>query len=263
MNVLVTGGGTVAPIDDVRQIRNLSTGRLSAAISESALARGAEVWHLHAPGALLPYARDAVFDLDVDREVETLRLLELVKLYRMHRRLLHREALAEGTVAEYQARLHALLGVHPIDVVFLAMAVSDYEPEPHAGKIDSGAETLTIVCRRTPKVIRTVRDRAPDAYLVGFKLTSGASRAEMLAEAERACEVNRVDVTVANDQSAIRQGRHALVLVRPGEPPVDLEPGDDLADRLVEHVLRWARESIMRREPIPLDPDDPNPEWAD
>jgi hypothetical protein len=39
---------------------------------------------------------------------------------------------------------------------------------------------------------------------------------------------------------------------------VDLEPGDDLADRLVEQVHRWAREAIMRREPIPLDPDDPN-----
>ena len=50
MNVLVTGGGTSAPIDDVRSITNVSTGRFAAAISESCLARGACVWHLHAPG---------------------------------------------------------------------------------------------------------------------------------------------------------------------------------------------------------------------
>ena len=49
MNVLVTGGGTSAPIDDVRSITNVSTGNSPPAISESCLARGACVWHLHAP----------------------------------------------------------------------------------------------------------------------------------------------------------------------------------------------------------------------
>ena len=57
MNVVVTGGGTVAPIDDVRQIANVSTGRFSASITEACLARGATVWHVHAPGAQLPLLR--------------------------------------------------------------------------------------------------------------------------------------------------------------------------------------------------------------
>ena len=64
MNVLVTGGGTSAPIDDVRTITNVSTGRFAAAISESCLARGACVWHLHAPSAQLPLLRLARFDLE-------------------------------------------------------------------------------------------------------------------------------------------------------------------------------------------------------
>ena len=66
MNVLVTGGGTSAPIDDVRSITNVSTGRFAAAISESCLARGACVWHLHAPSAQLPLLRRARFDLERD-----------------------------------------------------------------------------------------------------------------------------------------------------------------------------------------------------
>ena len=67
MNVLVTGGGTSAPIDDVRSITNVSTGRFAAAISESCLARGACVWHLHAPSAQVPLLRQAWFDLRMRR----------------------------------------------------------------------------------------------------------------------------------------------------------------------------------------------------
>ena len=54
------------------------------------------------------------------------------------------------------------------------MAVSDFEPEPYAGKLSSDAESLVVHCRRTPKVIRSVRDWAPSVYLVGFKLLSRA-----------------------------------------------------------------------------------------
>ena len=63
MNVVVTGGGTVAPIDDVRQITNVSSGRFAAAISEACLERGAAVWHIHTPQAQLPFIRSARFDL--------------------------------------------------------------------------------------------------------------------------------------------------------------------------------------------------------
>ena len=35
MNVVVTGGGTIAPIDDVRLMTNVSSGRFAAAITEA------------------------------------------------------------------------------------------------------------------------------------------------------------------------------------------------------------------------------------
>ena len=35
MNVVVTGGGTIAPIDDVRLMTNISSGRFAAAITEA------------------------------------------------------------------------------------------------------------------------------------------------------------------------------------------------------------------------------------
>ena len=184
MNVLVTGGGTSAPIDDVRTITNVSTGRFAAAISESCLARGACVWHLHAPSAQLPLLRQARFDLERDDPAgEFDRLRDLRREWQAVRDRLHFVPLKSGTVADYAQSLHHLLLTQLIDVVFLAMAVSDYEPAPIAGKLSSDESELLVRCGRTPKVIRSVRDLAPSVYLVGFKLLSRATTPELIRQA--------------------------------------------------------------------------------
>jgi phosphopantothenate---cysteine ligase (CTP) len=125
------------------------------------------------------------------------------------------------------------------------MAVADFEPEPRPGKISSDAESLDLHCRRTPKVIRLVRDWSPSVYLVGFKLLSHASPEELIRRAAAACHDNRADLTVANDLETLRQGRHTIHLVRPGLEPETLDPGDDLARRLVDRVLSWAGSSAV------------------
>jgi phosphopantothenate-cysteine ligase len=241
MNVVVTGGGTVAPIDDVRYLANVSSGRFSAMISEACLNRGASVWHIHTPLAQRPLLRQARFDLEAaDPDAEFERLAALRRKWRAVAGRLHLVPLAHGTVAEYASTLQRVLHDHPIDVALLAMAVSDYEPVPIAGKLDSQAESLTIHAPRTAKVIRSVRDWSPHVFLVGFKLLSRATVADLHREAETACRTNRADLTVANDLQTLRSGRHSVHLVRPGQPPETLQPGEDLADRLVDRVFALA-----------------------
>jgi phosphopantothenate-cysteine ligase len=241
MNVVVTGGGTVMPVDDVRLLTNVSSGRLAAAITESFLAAGASVWHLHAPGSQLPVTRQARFDLDApDPSAELDRLTGLRRRWLDVRHRLHLVPLGEGTVADYAAALRATVQARPTDVAVLAMAVSDFEPERHPGKLSSDAESLVLRCRRTPKVIRSVRDWAPSVFLVGFKLLSDVPRAELIRRAEEANRINRSDLTVANDLRTLKEGRHTLHLVRPGAEAETLEPGDDLADRLVARIMLWA-----------------------
>ncbi|AMV38025.1 phosphopantothenoylcysteine decarboxylase [Planctomyces sp. SH-PL62] len=240
MKVVVTGGGTSAPIDDVRVITNVSTGRTAAAITEACLDRGDEVWHLHAPLAELPLLRSARCDLDADPDAERERLDRLRDRWRDRRDRLHLRPLAAGTVDEYAAALRAVLTTEAIDVAFLPMAVSDYEPVPRLGKISSQFDDLAIPLRRTSKVIRSVRDWAPSVFLVGFKLLSGEPLPELIRRAQDACLINRADVTVANDLEQVRAGRHTLHLVRPGRPVETLEPGPDLAARLVDRIREWA-----------------------
>ena len=241
MNVVVTGGGTIAPIDDVRLLTNVSSGRFSAVITEACLDRGARVWHVHSPSALRPLWRLAAFDLETaDPVAELARLARLREKWLSQCGRLHLVPLAIGNVADYAATLKQILQTEPIDVVFLPMAVADFEPEPRSGKIRSDIESLDLHCRRTPKVIAQVRDWSPLVYLVGFKLLSGAARDELIARSlDSLCE-NRADLVVANDLATLRQGKHTIHLVRSGSEPETLEPGPDLADRLVERVMKLA-----------------------
>ena len=244
MNVVVTGGGTIAPIDDVRLMTNVSSGRFAAAITEACLDRGATVWHVHTSSAQLPLIRLNRFALETaDPDTEHDRLEQLRQKWLSVRDRLHLVPLEIGTVDDYAETLKRLLQTHTIDVTFLPMAVADFEPEPRFGKLSSDAESLVLHCRRTPKVIRSVRDWAPSIYLVGFKLLSRADPDELIRIAELACRNNRADLTVANDLQSLRAGRHTVHLVRIGSRPETLVPGDDLAGRLVDRVLAWTVEA--------------------
>lgn len=242
MNVVVTSGGTVAPIDGVRQITNASTGRFGAMIAEEALRRGADVWYLAPPDAQGPFHRLARFDLDAaDPDAEVRRLANLLIDWSEARDRFHPVPLAKPTVANYSAALEATLQARRVDVAFLAMAASDFAPEPVAGKLSSDSEVLTLRCRRLPKVIRSVRAWSPEVYLVGFKLLVDVPEAELIRQAEAACLENRANLTVANDLTTVRAGRHAIHLVRPGEPTESYaEPEDPIAERLVERAFAWA-----------------------
>jgi phosphopantothenate---cysteine ligase (CTP) len=244
MNVIVTGGGTIAPIDDVRLMTNVSSGRFAAAISEACLDRGATVWHIHTVSAQLPLKRFAEFDLDnADPAAELLRLARLREKWLSQRDRLRLVPLEIGNVEDYKATLKRVLQSEAIDVAFMPMAVADFEPEPQPGKLSSEAESLVLHCRRTPKVIRLVRDWSPSVYLVGFKLLSRVSREQLILRAAAACRDNRADLTVANDLQTLRQGRHTIHLVRSGHAPETLDPGSDLAERLVARVVNWAAKS--------------------
>jgi phosphopantothenoylcysteine synthetase/decarboxylase len=241
MNVVVTGGGTIAPVDDVRFLANVSSGRFSAAITEACLRRGAAVWHIHAPGAERPLLRSARFDLDApDSAGEHRRLEALREEWSGVRDRLHLTPLARGTVSEYASALRAVLTECPIDVAFLAMAVSDFEPRPVEGKIDSEGTSFIVRAVPTVKVIRSVRDWAPGVFLVGFKLLSRVSDSELIRAAEVACLTNRADLTVANDLQTLREGRHTVHLVRPGHPAETLGPGVEMAGELVDRVFALA-----------------------
>ena len=176
MKVLVTSGATREPIDSVRFISNLSSGRTGAAICEALAARGFEVTQLHgidsarAPRAAHRYAFLDHASLD----------------------LLLRTSLRDG---DYDAVIHSA-------------AVGDFTvAEAADAKLPSGSE-VQLQLRPTTKIIDQIRGYAGERplTLVGFKLTHDADPAARKGAAQQLLARADADYVVHNDVATLADG---------------------------------------------------------
>lgn len=183
MNVLVTSGATREPIDSVRFISNLSSGRTGAAICEALTARGARVTQLHGIGS----TRAA----GIERHEP---FVDHASLQESMRRLL-----ADG---RYDAVIHAA-------------AVGDFTVADRVAgeKLPSGAE-LVLRLRPTAKIIDSLRDFAGgrEITLIGFKLTHTADAAARARAAQALIARSGADYVVQNDVSTLDEAEHVFII---------------------------------------------------
>lgn len=236
LQVLVTSGGTVCPIDDVRVVTNLGSGLFGSQIAEAFLREGCRVHYLHSRGALRPFFRSAALDLDADLAAELDRARALRAEYERHRDRLH--LYAAPTFDDYLREVERFAREQPLDIAVMTMAASDYAPESHTGKIPSESERYTLEMVRTPKVIDRLRALRPDLFLVAFKLSSGLKDEDMRESARAWMRRGRFDLTVANDLSARRPPDREVWLLDP-EPETEDQrfTGPDVAPPLARAIL--------------------------
>jgi phosphopantothenate-cysteine ligase len=193
---IITAGGTVEPIDNVRGITNFATGRLGSLIADRLAQDGHSVLYIHGRNADSP---------------ENPRV----------------DAYEIGSVHELRDKLHALFAVNRVDVIIHSMAVSDYTVERvtdaggqvlSGGKIGSEYDELILHLRQTPKIISEFQFLAPQAALIGFKLLSGASKVELMIKARELLTKNNCAYVLANLLEDISGDRHmAYLLDKTGE----------------------------------------------
>ncbi|MBX2797633.1 MAG: NUDIX domain-containing protein [Myxococcales bacterium] len=210
MHAVVTAGGTREPIDDVRVVTNLSTGRFGAACARALVERGCDVT-----------------------------LLANTDLARHHDWLDPRiRVVPFGSFRELDAALRQATE-DPPDLLLMAAAVSDYAPVPATGKIRSDDATLSIEMVRNDKLIATLRARCgPHTTLVGFKLLSGVSPAELHDNARRQIAANQLDLCFANDLAELGGDTHPAWLVSADGQERLTGSRQAVADALVERALR-------------------------
>jgi len=161
--ILVTAGATREPIDAIRFISNPSSGKMGVAIAEAARDRGAEV--VLVAGHI---------------EVEPPKGVEVVR------------------VKTAQEMLEAVIRYADwFDVLISAAAISDFKPKQAAeGKIRrSETGTLVLELEPTPDLLATIRQKRPDALLVGFAAEVG----EPIRGAVEKLSRKGLDLIVAND----------------------------------------------------------------
>jgi phosphopantothenoylcysteine decarboxylase/phosphopantothenate--cysteine ligase len=218
MKVVVTSGATREPIDSVRFISNLSSGRTGAMICEALVARGFKVTQLAGV--------DSVQAAGVAR----------------------RESFTDH--ASLDAALRRL--ARDIDCVAIvhAAAVGDFAvagPVPDA-KIESGQE-LSVKLQPTHKIIDRIMGWAgnPNLLLVGFKLTHEPDAGAQARAARELLKRSRARYVVQNDVSTLAAGEEHLFFVHEnGSSRVRRYVGREklataLAGLLAEDLKRGAR----------------------
>lgn len=165
--VLITAGPTWVPIDTVRVISNRATGETGILLSERLAKKGARVTLVLGPGCFAC----------IHQKVKIIRFTFFNELRDI--------MVKELTANRYDAIIHSA-------------AVSDFRPEHTIkGKLSSNkAHALKLIA--LPKIIEYIKDRAPLAKLIMFKLESGVTDKELIRRAHKALRERNADFVVAN-----------------------------------------------------------------
>ncbi len=256
LRVVMTAGGTHEPVDDVRHMSNVATGALPAAMAEALLRHGALVHYIHGPDAILPGRLRLDLALDGsqapdDPSLDTL-LAEFGRAARTARELWATGRLVlhgVGSAAETAQVVQDVVGAQHPHLVACAMAVADFTPLRHRGKLSSqqdGDGGLTLHMQPTAKVIDSVLAAWPEAALLGFKLLSGASEAEHRHAVLELCRRSGARWVFSNDMVDYRQGRRRGILWSAEGEALDRLSGGEgeagrrqLGEEIVAAVLRY------------------------
>lgn len=182
--ILITSGPTRAPLDAVRYLSNISTGRFGTLLAKEALRKGAGVTFIYGRGSEVPSP---------------------------HRKL---QSMVIETNKDLEQALKQRLKKSRYDAVIHAMAVLDFQParfKKEKTKTKNGMWILKLV--PTPKIILQIKKWSPKTLLVGFKLEVGVSQKILLASARTLLKQSKADFVLANQLTEGDDASHVGLLL--------------------------------------------------
>lgn len=266
-HILITAGGTAEAIDGVRQISNISTGKLCALIYEALseyLAARTDAINIMSPGYMVHYVVSGVavrpekkenlpisfYTVTDVKSVETV-LNKLLKehqiAYAVHGMavsdftkdyLIEREELVRELARALENNVEKLAG-EKLRMLIRSVIESPAQTLDTTKKVHSDTE-LMLSLRRTPKLIEKIKQLSPETFLVGFKLLKGVSEDELIHASAGLAEKNGCDLVLANDMDKIRNGRHEGLLIKGSHVVGRYGTKKDIAAGIAGHMLGGA-----------------------
>ena len=177
--VLLTFGPTWVPIDNVRVISNISTGKLGHLLVDLLKKEGTQLTVLQGPVvAQLKSQSIRVVEFRFYDELASLMKVELKRQY---------------------------------DIIIHAAAVSDYElTNPFKKKISSRLSRLKFDLKPTAKIIEKIKKASPNSLLVGFKLADNINTDSVRQEVGKLFQKAKCDLVVVNSLTKNKYRGHIL-----------------------------------------------------
>jgi len=238
MNVLVTSGGTIEKIDNVRNISNMSTGRLGSIIADSFLSapKVNKVFYICTKTTILPASTNA-------------------------------EIIYANSVADLEKTIRDVLSHTKIDIIIHCMAVSDYTVKSVTtlsalleksayddsdsnkknnfdsstnigGKISSELDDMVLLMERTPKIISLFQELSPKSTLVGFKLLDNVPLETLIDKGFGVLAKNKCSFVLANDLKDITKDCHIGYLIDKDKNFTKYMTKAEIADAIVSAVTK-------------------------
>jgi phosphopantothenoylcysteine synthetase/decarboxylase len=246
MNILVTSGNTIVPIDHVRCLTNVFSGRTGAQIAFQAHERRHRV-------TLLASNPDVVEELvgKAQPPADRWSVLPYKTFTDLH--ILMQGALQSG---RFEVLIHsAAVSDYEAAGVFAPAAHTRFSPEDNrwdntvgecpaledrsAGKIKSDEPELWLRLVRTPKLVDLVRSKWKfGGLLVKFKLEVGVEKEALLSIAESSRRRSAADLMVANTL----EGMSSWAMFGPLDGQYERVTRSELAPRLLDAVEALAKE---------------------
>jgi phosphopantothenoylcysteine decarboxylase/phosphopantothenate--cysteine ligase len=201
--VLITAGPTFEPIDTVRGIANISSGKMGYAVARAARDAGAAVTLVSGPTAL-----------SAPRGLERIDVSSAQEMY--------------DAVMARAAKMDVFIGV---------AAVADYRPKEARGhKLKKGTGEITLQLQPNPDILGAVAAKRNAPFCVGF--AAETENLEAYAEAKR--RRKKVPLIAANlAQHAFGAEDNQLVLLDDqGRHELPRAPKIVLARLLIAHIAR-------------------------
>lgn len=178
IKILVTAGGTSEPIDDVRVISNISTGKTAAFLADQLILSGMEIHFFHAKTSARPNSFCQKTEFTSFSDLET--------------------------------KLNFILNNEKFDWIIHAAAISDYSVKKTDGKISSQSDELLLHLTKNKKLISEIKKQSANSKLIGFKLTSGNDEKLIEDKVKKLFIESNCDFVIQNDWINIEKGNHSF-----------------------------------------------------
>ena len=210
MKILITSGGCKVPIDDVRHITNFSSGRYGSELMEHFTDfENTEIIFFHEKGS--NQSQYGPVDVKLYKN-SSIRFIEYRDYY------------------DYLKVKDIIRDEQP-DIIISAAAISDYIIDKTEGKISSDNDELVIRLKKGEKVLKSFRELAPDALIVGFKLLVSPSAEKRLVAINKALQ--HADIVVYNDLTALRGGNNERIVFGHGGVERFVKNAEELVDEII------------------------------
>ncbi len=200
--ILVTAGGTKEPIDPVRFISNLSSGKMGYALASEALRRGAKV-------TLISTATD----LDVSGSVNLIPVSTTEEMFKAVKSNLSQN-----------------------DILFMTAAVSDFQPKLASNhKIKKNGAGKVLELSPAVDILKEISKNKNGKILVGFSLETD----NQFENAKKKMKEKKLDMVIVNGPEAIGSDSNQATLINgTGKlKRLPLMSKTKLANKILDEVL--------------------------